>query len=86
MTDDPAPFDPTLDPDITLDPDAWLTRAEVAKILGVEMETVSRWCRRGYLRRFKIGAPGGESTKGLWRCHRDDLVDFIAASRPTEKE
>jgi len=49
------------------------TIEDVAKMFGVNPETVRRWCRSGKLKFFKL--PG---KKGEYRISMEDIKDFIA--------
>ena len=51
--------------------DAFLTVAEISKLLKVERDTVVRWIGSGQLRAFK---PGGGR---FWRVRRADFQRFV---------
>ncbi len=53
----------------------WLNTKEVAEYLGVERNTIQRWCGSGYLRCVKNGKS--------WRIHRDELEDLLKRSETT---
>jgi excisionase family DNA binding protein len=48
-----------------------LTAAEIAKLLGVNIDTVRRWLASGQLKGWRFGKRSG------WRVYEHDLRDFI---------
>lgn len=56
-------------------PDALLTEKEAATILCIKPGTVASLRRRGELKAVAVGY------NRLYRYHRDDLAEFIAARR-----
>jgi hypothetical protein len=51
--------------------DGRYTASEVARALGVHVNTVLLWCRRSYLKAEKIGH---RSTSGMWRIPWDGIT------------
>jgi excisionase family DNA binding protein len=55
-----------------------LTVEEVAKRLGVHIDTIRRWIRSGELPAINLGGPAG------YRITRRDLDTFIRSRRTTD--
>lgn len=55
----------------------WLTVAQVASLLGVRIETVRRWIRRGELPVLELGSP-----RTVYRVRRSDLDEFARERFP----
>jgi len=59
------------------DPARLLSRAEVARLFGVSVSTVSRWARRGLLK--AVRTPGGH-----YRFRSDEMRRAVSAGSPDE--
>lgn len=55
-----------------------LTTNEVAKYLGVHINTVWKYIKTGQLKAFKLGGNGKSNRR--WRIHSDDLAAFISGA------
>ena len=55
----------------------YLTRKQVAKIVGVYERTVDRWIKDGKLKAIKFG----ESKNSMVRIHKTDLERFLQSRR-----
>jgi len=51
----------------------YLTRAEAAKIIGVDVRTIDYWIRKGELKRFKSGT----SKSSIVRILKTDFNAFL---------
>lgn len=52
-----------------------MSTTEIAELIGVERQTVSRWIREGRLRARAIVGPSGE--KVVYRVRHSDFLDFV---------
>jgi excisionase family DNA binding protein len=59
------------DTPITLRP---LTPVEAARYLGLDVKTVTRWARQGYL----PAHPLGEGKRKLWRFFESELSEWLS--------
>jgi excisionase family DNA binding protein len=57
------------------DDTGWLRTPEAARYLGVHVETVRNWARKGVIPAAKLGNRGG------FRFRRDDLDRFLENRR-----
>ena len=53
----------------------FMSTTEIAALLGVERQTVSRWVREGRLRARAIIGPSGE--KVVYRIAYSDFMEFV---------
>ena len=61
----------------TLELDAMLTTGEVARMLGVHVNTVRRWAKRGILKAYPIGPRGDR------RLRQRDVENFLVGKSST---
>ncbi len=54
---------------------------ECAAIMGVSLQTISRWLRSGALPALRLGP-----SRHLWRVRHQDLEDFIERGRTVPDE
>ena len=52
-----------------------LTPREAAEFLGLDVKTITRWARQGYL----PAHPLGEGRRKFWRFLEAELTDWMAA-------
>jgi excisionase family DNA binding protein len=53
----------------------WMSTTEIAALLGVERQTVSRWIRQNRLHARAIVGPSGE--KVVYRVRYSDFMEFV---------
>lgn len=58
----------------------YLTPAQVAKLLGIDMSKVNRWIHSHELPAFNV-AKSARGTKARWRISQADLETFLAGRR-----
>ena len=56
-----------------------LTPVEAAEFLGLDVKTIGRWARQGYL----PGHPLGEGKRKFWRFLEHELAAWLAAKTNT---
>jgi excisionase family DNA binding protein len=59
--------------------EGWLRTPEAARYLGVHVETVRNWARKGVIPAAKLGNRGG------FRFRRDDLDRFLEDRRKVRR-
>ena len=47
----------------------FISQQDLAKLLGIHVNTVMRWRKRGQIRAFKVGRH--------WRISKDDVIRFL---------
>ena len=70
MSETVMPQQPTLSP--TGQP---LTASAAAAYLGLDVKTITRWARQGYL----PAHPLGEGKRKFWRFLKSELLDWLAS-------
>jgi excisionase family DNA binding protein len=58
-----------------MDDKSWLTTADAARYLGVHVETLRNWARKGVIPAAKLGNRGG------FRFTRQDLDRYLESRR-----
>jgi len=62
-------------------PDKVYTTGQAARLLGVEDQTVRKWCRLGKIDAYTTSSPGGH-----WRITRAVLVEYAHKNGKTLPE
>ena len=63
----PSPHKPALDAKVMLNV------SDVSQLLGIHVNTVRRWCQKGVLTAYRLGARGDR------RFRREDIDNFLGA-------